>query len=103
MTNKSINKLRDWLELSKLKIMIPVSLTGFTGYFVFNPHFSSRLFLTSLGILLMSISASVLNQIQEAVPDGKMNRTCNRPLPAHRIRIQNAALFSLLILLSVLH
>jgi protoheme IX farnesyltransferase len=95
MTNKSINKLRDWLELSKLKIMIPVSLTGFTGYFVFNPHFSSRLFLTSLGILLMSISASVLNQIQEAVPDGKMNRTCNRPLPAHRIRIQNAALFSL--------
>jgi protoheme IX farnesyltransferase len=43
----------------------------------------------------MSISASVLNQIQEAVPDGKMNRTCNRPLPAHRIRIQNAALFSL--------
>jgi heme o synthase len=88
-------KLKDWLELAKLKIMIPVSLTGFTGYFAFDPHFSARLFFTGFGILLMAISASVLNQIQEVKPDGKMNRTCNRPLPAHRIKPRQAFLFFL--------
>ena len=93
-------KLKDWLELTRLKIMIPVSLTGFTGYFAFDPHFSARLLFTSFGILLMAISASVLNQIQEVESDGKMNRTCNRPLPAHRIKPQQALLFFLFTLIT---
>lgn len=93
MTSKISNKLKDWLELAKLKIMIPVSLTGFTGYFSFDPHFSSRIFLLSFGILLMAVSASVLNQIQEVKPDGMMIRTCNRPLPARRISLTSALLF----------
>lgn len=95
MTNNPGNKLKDWLELSKLKIMIPVSLTGFTGYFAFNPHFSIRIFIVSFGILLMAISASVLNQIQEVDLDGKMNRTCQRPLPDKRIKVPHAILFFL--------
>lgn len=98
MTNKSQHKLKDWLELSKLKIMIPVSLTGFTGYFVFDPHFSSGLFFVSLGVLLMAISASVLNQIQEVELDRRMLRTSNRPLPSKRIKPANAILFFLITL-----
>ena len=93
MTNKTSNKLKDWLELAKLKIMIPVSLTGFTGYFAFDPHFSLRIFFLSFGILLMAVSASVLNQIQEINPDGMMIRTSNRPLPAKRISLRSAFLF----------
>lgn len=93
MTNKTSNKLKDWLEFSKLKIMIPVSLTGFTGYFAFNPQFSSGIFLLSFGILLMAVSASVLNQIQEVKSDGMMIRTSNRPLPAKRITLTGAFLF----------
>jgi protoheme IX farnesyltransferase len=99
MTNKKA-ELNDWLELTKLKIMIPVSLTGFTGYFAFNPHFSAKIFCTSLGILLMAISASVLNQIQEVLPDSKMNRTLNRPLPSHRINPKEAFLFFLFCLIT---
>jgi protoheme IX farnesyltransferase len=93
MISKASKQLKDWLELAKLKIMIPVSLTGFTGYFAFDPHFSSRIFLLSSGILLMAVSASVLNQIQEVKPDGMMIRTSNRPLPAKRISITSALLF----------
>jgi protoheme IX farnesyltransferase len=93
MTNKTSNKLKDWLELAKLKIMIPVSLTGFTGYFAFDPHFSLRIFFLSFGILLMAVSASVLNQIQEINPDGMMIRTSKRPLPAKRISLMSAFLF----------
>jgi len=99
MTNKPEHKLKDWLELSKLKIMIPVSLTGFTGYFAFDPHFSLKIFITSIGILLMAISASVLNQIQEVELDSKMSRTYNRPLPSERISFKNAILFFLLSLI----
>ena len=65
MINNSGYKLRYYLELSKLKIMIPVSLTGFTGYFIFDPHLSFKSISISIGILFMAVSASVLNQIQE--------------------------------------
>jgi protoheme IX farnesyltransferase len=99
MTNKPVNNLKHWLELTKLKIMIPVSLTGFTGYFAFDPHFSSKAFLTGLGILLMAISSSILNEIQEIEADKKMNRTCNRPLPTQKIRIQHAILLLLISLI----
>jgi len=59
------DKINIYLELSKLKIMIPVSLTGFTGFFIFDPHISIEIIFVTFGILLMAISASVLNQIQE--------------------------------------
>jgi protoheme IX farnesyltransferase len=87
------NKLKVYLELAKIKIMIPVSLTGFTGYFLFDPHLSPDIFLTTAGILLMSIAASVLNQLQEVDLDSKMKRTRQRPLPSGRITIQQATLF----------
>jgi protoheme IX farnesyltransferase len=93
MTNNPGNILKDYLALSKIKIMIPVSLTGFTGYFAYSPHFSLNLFLSSLGILLMSVAASVLNQIQEIPQDSRMTRTSLRPLPAKKIKINQAAIF----------
>jgi heme o synthase len=96
MKNSFVIRLKLYLELSKLKIMIPVSLTGFTGYFVFNPHLSAKIFLITLGILLLAISASVLNQLQEVELDRKMKRTNNRPIPAGKIKRGNAVLFFLI-------
>ena len=96
MINNSGNKLRYYFELSKLKIMIPVSMTGFTGYFIFDPHLSFRIFIISFGILLLAISASVLNQIQEVELDSKMARTRNRPIPSLRIKKKQALLFFLI-------
>jgi len=87
------DRIRDYLELGKIKIMIPVSLTGFTGFFIYKPVFSFSLLLVSLGILLLGISASVLNQIQEADPDSRMERTQNRPIPSQRIKPQQALIF----------
>lgn len=89
------DRIRDYLELGKIKIMIPVSLTGFTGFFIYNPVFSFRMLLVSLGILLLGITASVLNQIQEAGLDSKMERTLNRPIPSQRIKPQQALIFLL--------
>ncbi len=93
MKNNPETRLKYYLELSKLKIMLPVTLTGFTGYFIFEPHISVKLLLVSLGILSLAISASVLNQIQEVKTDGKMNRTKDRPLPARKIKVKHAIYF----------
>lgn len=100
MKNNSENKIRYYLELCKLRIMLPVSLTGFTGYFIFNPHFSIKLLQISFGILLMAISSSVLNQIQEVELDSKMNRTHDRPIPAQKIKLKHALIFCLCNLLA---
>jgi protoheme IX farnesyltransferase len=100
MKNNSGNRLNHFLELSKLKIMLPVSLTAFTGYFIKDPHISFRIFSISAGVLLLAISASVLNQIQEKDLDTKMKRTCERPVPAGRISIRQASVFFLVSLFS---
>jgi protoheme IX farnesyltransferase len=93
MTNYPGNKFKYYLQLSKLTIMIPVSLTGFTGYFIFDPHLSLKTALISFGILFLAISASVLNQIQEVESDSRMGRTKNRPLPSGRINSKQALLY----------
>jgi len=100
MTNNSENKFLYYLELSKLKIMIPVSLTGFTGYFIFDPHISFKIVQLSFGILLMAIAASVLNQIQEVELDRKMDRTHNRPIPAGNVSIHHSFIFFLFSLIT---
>jgi protoheme IX farnesyltransferase len=42
----------------------------------------------------MAVSASVLNQIQEAGLDSKMKRTLDRPIPSGRIGLKYAVIFS---------
>ena len=97
-SNNLLDQIKNYLELSKLKIMIPVSLTGFTGFFIFDPQVSLNIILVSSGILFLGISASVLNQIQETDLDNRMKRTHNRPLPAQLITKQHAFLFFFLML-----
>jgi protoheme IX farnesyltransferase len=93
MKNNPGKKLKYYLELAKLKIMLPVSLTGFTGYFIFNPHLSGKILLISLGILLLAVAGSVLNQLQEAGTDRMMDRTKDRPVPSQKINVRQAVLF----------
>ena len=90
------NRVIDYLKLSKLKVMIPVSLTGFTGYFIFSPHITPDIMLVTTGILLLAVSASALNQVQETATDRKMARTSSRPLPTGKITIKNALVFCFL-------
>ncbi|MGE5419039.1 MAG: protoheme IX farnesyltransferase [Chloroflexota bacterium] len=85
MDSRSGDTFRQYLELSKIKIMLPVSLTGFTGYFIFNPHLTRELLFVTAGILLLAVSASILNQLQEVATDRLMERTHERPLPTGRV------------------
>ena len=89
-------RYREYLQLSKIRIMLPVAFTGFTGYFMYKPEINFSILLVSFGILLQAIASSVLNQLQEIDLDRKMKRTHNRPLPAGTISIPAAILFFLL-------
>ncbi len=93
MKSKPGDKIGIYIELSKLRIMIPVSLTGFTGYFIYNSRISVDTILVTFGILLLAISASVLNQLQEVKIDARMNRTHSRPLPSGKINPRHAFIF----------
>ncbi|MFC2080212.1 protoheme IX farnesyltransferase [Bacteroidota bacterium] len=95
------------LQLGKIKISIPVALTGFLGYYRASGAFNETLFFTIFGILFLSMAASSFNQIQERKIDLQMKRTQNRPLPSGRISLNGAILaaslltimgFSLLVL-----
>ncbi|HLN20790.1 MAG TPA: protoheme IX farnesyltransferase [Bacteroidales bacterium] len=90
MVSDPVRSVLCYLEMFKLKIMVPVSLTGFTGFFLYNPSFSSAILLVTTGILCLSVSASILNQIQEVDTDKLMERTKNRPLPSGKLRKQDA-------------
>ncbi len=90
----------DLIQLARLKIMLPVSLTGFAGYFIYDPHISVDILLVTAGIFLMAVAASVLNQIQEKNIDPKMSRTSGRPLPARRITTGQASIIFFLCLIA---
>lgn len=100
MTDNLRMRLNDLPELGKIKIMVPVSLTGFTGYFIFDPHITAGLLIVTTGIFLLAVSASVLNQIQEAGLDARMERTKKRPIPAGKVSPFIAGVFFLFCLIA---
>lgn len=84
------------LQLGKIKISLPVALTGFLGYYRAGGQFSSTFLYTILGILLMSMGSSALNQIQERKTDMLMQRTSARPLPSGKLSLREAWIWALL-------
>ncbi|MFC2090728.1 protoheme IX farnesyltransferase [Bacteroidota bacterium] len=88
------------LQLGKIKISVPVALTGFLGYFRASPELDIYLLYTIFGILFLSMGSSTFNQIQERDIDHKMQRTRNRPLPSGRISLSGAITAGIILSLS---
>ena len=86
---------RDYLELSKSRIVLMVLLTTAAGYLVAAPRVDSLVLLHALiGTALVAAGTNALNQYVEREHDAKMRRTHNRPLPAGRITPRAALTFS---------
>ncbi|MGC9341309.1 MAG: protoheme IX farnesyltransferase [Bacteroidales bacterium] len=95
------NKKRKFLlfelfRLGKISVILPVSFTAFTGYFLFNPEINLSIFLVSIGVFLQGTAASGLNQVQESLLDSKMERTKSRPIPTGSVNRNQALLFVLI-------
>ncbi|MFC1757774.1 heme o synthase [Planctomycetota bacterium] len=88
-------KLADYAELAKPRI---AALALFTVALGFTLAADTRLDATLLanaliGIGLVAISSTSLNQLFERDTDARMARTANRPLPAGRLTVAEAATF----------
>jgi protoheme IX farnesyltransferase len=86
---------RDYLELSKSRIVLMVVITTAAGYLFAADKVSPLLMLHALlGTALVAAGTNALNQYVERDHDAKMHRTRSRPLPAGRITPRAALLFS---------
>lgn len=87
---------RDYLELSKSRIVMMVLITTASGYLFAAPHVDWMLLLNTLaGTALVAAGTNALNQYVEREHDAKMKRTRLRPLPDGRITPRAALLFSI--------
>jgi protoheme IX farnesyltransferase len=92
---RATSLLRDYAELTKLRVTSLIVMTAWCGYF-FGAHkagvpwFNWGLLHTLLGIGLVSSGTAALNEVMEHDVDGRMRRTALRPLPTGRMSIFHA-------------
>lgn len=86
---------RDYLELSKSRIVLMVLITTAAGYLMGAPRVDAMQLLHALaGTALVAAGTNALNQYVEREHDAKMRRTRLRPLPDGRITPRAALVFS---------
>lgn len=88
------------LELGKVRISLPISLSAITGYVLFTGDLDKQGWLLGLGVFFMSCASSALNHWQERDIDAKMPRTKNRPIPSGKISVKAA--FVVVVIFAVL-
>ena len=95
---RSFATTRDYLELSKSRIVLMVLMTTAAGYLIAAPRVDPLVLVNALvGTALVAAGTNALNQYVEREHDAKMRRTRLRPLPDGRIAPGAALTFSILI------
>ncbi|MBI2967598.1 MAG: protoheme IX farnesyltransferase [Bacteroidetes bacterium] len=88
-----LRKLRDYIQLIKLRLSLLVIFSAFSSYFlsadIIDWH---KVLFLSLGGLLVTGSANGFNEFIERDLDKKMNRTRIRPIPDGRMTIAEATI-----------
>lgn len=91
-------RLRDYLELSKGRIVLMVLVTTAAGYWVGAERVELLLLVNLLaGTALVAGGTNALNQWWERDLDSRMARTRTRPLPAGRLGSRHALAFAVAI------
>lgn len=87
---------RDYLELTKPRVVTLIVFTAIVGMFVSVPSWPgwSALIFGTLGIGLASSSAAVFNHVLDARIDVRMMRTRGRPLPQGKLTERAALTFA---------
>ena len=96
VTDIEKTSLRDYLELTKPKVVALMILTSIIGMFLSVPGMVpiDVLILGNVGIALCAGAAAVINHVVDRKIDLKMSRTLNRPVAKGRVSPYQALLFS---------
>jgi heme o synthase len=93
-TRRSPLAIRDYLELSKSRIVLMVLITTAAGFLFAGSRDFVLLLNTLIGTALVAAGTNALNQYVEREYDATMRRTRLRPLPDGRITPRTALLFA---------
>lgn len=88
-------KLRDYAQLTKIRLSGLVMVTVAVGFFVGvqgTPNLATLL-LTMIGVSMAAAGVAAINQLMERKRDALMERTRNRPLPSGRMKPAEAIAF----------
>ena len=91
-----MNVLKNYLELTKPKVVLMLLITAIIGMLLASKSLPSLylVIISMIGIGLCASSAATINQIIDRNIDANMARTSNRPLPQGEITTFNASLFA---------
>ncbi len=94
-----MNTFRDYLQLTKPKVVLLMLITSLVGMQLATPGLIPLpiLFFGLLGIGLAASCAAVLNHVIDQKKDKLMQRTHNRPLPKDRIAPKHAIIFAIVL------
>jgi protoheme IX farnesyltransferase len=90
---------RDYLQLTKPKVVALIVLTAIVGTLLATPGLPplNALLFGNLGIALAAASAAAINHVLDRRIDAHMSRTRGRPLPTGHLSHRQALLFALLL------
>lgn len=99
--NRTASLLRDYAELTKLRVTTLIVMTAWCGYYFGAQKagvssLSWGLLHALLGIGLVSSGTAALNEVLEHEVDAQMRRTAMRPLPAQRMSLTHATVVGLI-------
>ena len=91
-----MNVLKNYLELTKPKVVLMMLITAIVGMLLASKSLPSLylVIISMIGIGLCASSAATINQIIDRNIDANMARTSKRPLPQGEITTFNASLFA---------
>ena len=96
-TTRLFSRISDYVEIAKPRISVMVLLTVSCGYVLGmeTTTVSISLLHACLGIAIVAVGSSAVNQWIERETDGRMRRTMNRPLPSGRLAPTEVLVFGL--------
>jgi protoheme IX farnesyltransferase len=91
-----LNRISDYLQLCKLKVVGLIVFTAVVGMFLAVPGMPplDKLLLGTLGIGMAAASAAAINHVLDARIDAVMKRTRRRPLPTCQLTEIEAMIFA---------
>lgn len=88
------DRLKIFLELSKIKITFFVTITTSFGFIAYKGSLSPEIILPTLGTWFLACGSAAFNHYQERNSDALMERTKNRPIPSGKISASNVFYFA---------
>jgi len=97
MNTVTRNRLHDYFELTKPRVVSLIAFTAIVGMLLAVPGLPplDKFFFGLAGIWLAAASAAALNHLIDRRADAEMHRTRNRPLPTGHVNERQALVFAL--------